>query len=377
MPAIPTTFPFSPAELDYLYTSLSATPPIRPDLRAPTDFRPLSAETGVLPAANGSAHVSFADGGEAVVGVRGEVEKTSTTTSDMGDAMDVDVDETKKPEQLRGRPEWITLTLTLPGARDDDAAVVFLEEMLREAFIVPSPTATATSSQSLQDKLVINSRWHFHLYLDVVLISSGVGIGGVNSSPLPLLSMAIYLALMDTRMPMLKSMGEEDPVFEDDWERARWLFDRAGKGKGAANGLDAEARPPVTLLVIVVGENIIFDPSREELSVADAVVGVSVGVPSALGKDNTSFTILALRTLDTAARDTMPGVPRDEAVDMNQGEKVEGVWRPKTGGVKRSVLGKIVKTVVGGDGVPGVAGDVLKGLEGFLMAERERDMVGG
>lgn len=37
------------------------------------------------------------------------------------------------------------------------------------------------------------------------------------------------------------------------------------------------ARPPVTLLVMSVQGNIIFDPSREELAVAEVVLAVSVG----------------------------------------------------------------------------------------------------
>ncbi len=35
-------------------------------------------------------------------------------------------------------------------------------------------------------------------------------------------------------------------------------------------------RPPITLLVMIVGPNIIFDPTRQELSVADVVMAVSV-----------------------------------------------------------------------------------------------------
>ena len=66
----------SPAELSYLHTSLSHTPPIRPDGRAPSQFRPLVAETSILPSTNGSARICFADGTEAVVGIKAEVEKS-------------------------------------------------------------------------------------------------------------------------------------------------------------------------------------------------------------------------------------------------------------------------------------------------------------
>src|SRR5271167_78616 len=66
----------SPAELSYLHTSLSLTPPIRPDARTPVQFRPLVAETDILPSTNGSARICFADGTEAIVGIKAEVEKS-------------------------------------------------------------------------------------------------------------------------------------------------------------------------------------------------------------------------------------------------------------------------------------------------------------
>ncbi len=80
--APPTTQPLlSPAELAYLHSSLSLSPPIRPDLRAPTQFRPLVAETDILPGTNGSARICFADGSEAIVGVKAEVEKKNKSDS--------------------------------------------------------------------------------------------------------------------------------------------------------------------------------------------------------------------------------------------------------------------------------------------------------
>src|ERR1700679_1894837 len=69
----------SPAELSYLHTSLSLTPPIRPDGRTPSQFRPLIAETDILPGTNGSARICFADGTEAIVGIKAEVEKSRSS----------------------------------------------------------------------------------------------------------------------------------------------------------------------------------------------------------------------------------------------------------------------------------------------------------
>lgn len=358
MPSLTSSLPFSPAELAYLYTSLSSVPPLRPDARPlATDFRPLRAETGVLPAVNGSAHVGFSDGREAIVGVKLEAEKTTGTkkteqSADDG-AMEVDVGEEATqngPRRAKGRQEWVTLTLTLPGLRDDDPNLVFLEEMLREPLVVHSSRLEAkdntTTTTSLQDSLVINSRWHWHIYIDVLLISPN----GLASYPLPLLSAATHLALRDTRVPRLKSEGEEDPIADDDWMASTFLYPRSKP---------ANPRPPITLLVVVVGENIIFDPSREELAVADGVIAVSVGNTA----ESEELSLLAARMINTPARDTMKGVP--QSGEVKEGVDIPGVWRPRVGGVKRSVLKSVLKAVVSG----GVARDVMTGLDEFLGIE--------
>ena len=348
MPSTTSSLPFSPAELAYLHTSLSSVPPLRPDARPlATDFRPLRAETAVLPAVNGSAHVGFSDGREAIVGVKLEVEKTARANMfeqklDNG-TMEVDSGGKAQKKTRKGKQEWVTLTLTLPGLRDDDPNLVFLEEMLREPLVVPS--SSSSDATSLQDSLVINSRWHWHIYVDLLLISSN----GLASYPLPLLSMATHLALRDTRVPRLKSEGEEDPVADDDWMASTYLYPRSTSG----------IRPPVTLLVVVVGENVIFDPSREELAVADGVVAVSIGDA---GKED-GCQILTTRMIDTPARDTMKGVPLSG--EAKEGVEVPGVWRPRVGGIQRAVLTNAVNTVLTG----GVAKDVLKGLDGFLSIE--------
>lgn len=357
MPSLASALPFSPAELAYLHTSLSSIPPLRPDARhLSTDFRPLRAETSILPSVNGSAHVGFSDGREAIVGVKLEVEKTAAASrapEKDDDAMDVDVEGGAQKKSTKGIAEWVTLTLSLPGLRDDDTSLIFLEEMLREPLVVASaaqtPNQQEKQSPTLLDKLVINSRWHWHIYIDVLLISPN----GLASYPLPLLSMATHLALRDTRIPKLKSEGEEDPIADDDWMASTYLYPRGGDAIQAA-------RPPVTLLVVVVGESVIFDPSREELAVADGVVAVSVGSNGARPED---LKMLAVRMIDTPARDTMKGVP--QSGEAPEGVDVPGVWKPRLGGIKRSILKTVVQAVFAG----GVARDVLTGLDGFLSAE--------
>lgn len=151
-----TNIPLSPAELSYLQTSLSATPPIRPDGRSPTQFRPLVAEADILPSANGSARVCFSDGTEAVVGVKAEVERTgSADVIREGESEGEDVNATGEG---KGRNEWLEVAIDVPGLRDDDALPVFLGAMLSEAL---------GADGALRDRLWINARFHWRLYVDV------------------------------------------------------------------------------------------------------------------------------------------------------------------------------------------------------------------
>lgn len=156
----------SPSELSYLHTSLSLNPPIRPDARSPTSFRPLVAETDLLPSANGSARLCFADGTEAIVGVKGEIEKAQGTQNERW--YDLMGEEDSEMGGLEGDPgrgkgskgedKWIEVTVDMPGQRDDDAIVVFLAQMIHEGLVADG---------GLRKRLVINARWHWRLYIDV------------------------------------------------------------------------------------------------------------------------------------------------------------------------------------------------------------------
>jgi exosome complex component RRP42 len=140
----------------------------------------------------------------------------------------------------------------------------------------------------------------------------------------------------------------------------------------------------VTLLIISAGDNIIFDPSREEIAVADSVLAVSIGRededPEA---NNAKLKLLSIRTIDPPSRLTQPGVPDSEnattlaaststtadevgsqnpsSTAMGSGEEVPGVWRPRRGGVKRSLISRMVKMVLEKGGV---GEEVMEGLEG-------------
>lgn len=191
--------------------------------------------------------------------------------------------------------------------------------------------------------------------LQVLLLSQPL------SYPLPLLSLTTHLALLSTKLPKLKSTGEEDPFFDDDWAAAEYLYPRSKPSSGPSYHI----RPPVTLLVISVGENVIFDPNREEISVADAVLAISI----TRSHDSDALKLLSIRSIDPPSRLTQPGVPNSENASMlgatpsdNAGqEEVSGVWRPLRGGIKRTVIARMIKTLLGKGGV---GEEVLEGLEG-------------
>lgn len=146
----------SPAELAYLHASLSLSPPIRPDGRAPTQFRPLAAETDILPGTNGSARICFADGTEAIVGVKAEVERTRGADAVYDPDHDSSTGEAAASEA--GQSDWVELSVEIPGVRDDDSGVAFLSAVLSEALLADG---------AFSARLKINRRFHWKLFLDV------------------------------------------------------------------------------------------------------------------------------------------------------------------------------------------------------------------
>lgn len=138
---------------------------------------------------------------------------------------------------------------------------------------------------------------------------------------------------------------------------------------------------------MAVGDNIIFDPSKEELAVADVALAISVadaGPPADGDGDKMdvgestaerSLRLLSIRTIDPPSRLTPPGVPR--ATDATAGaaagqaqqqpdartaetQPVEGVWKAPRGGAKVAIIGAVIaKALERG----GVADEVLDGLK--------------
>lgn len=164
----------SPAELAYLHASLSLAPPLRPDGRAAAQFRPLSAETDILPGTNGSARICFADGTEAIVGVKAEIERTRARYGAGNTLRDEGLVETAGggeaaaaaaaagTNEVEGEAGWVEIAVEIPGSRDDDAGTIYLAEMLAEALLADG---------EFVKRLWINRRFHWKLYLDVGVYS--------------------------------------------------------------------------------------------------------------------------------------------------------------------------------------------------------------
>jgi exosome complex component RRP42 len=205
-------------------------------------------------------------------------------------------------------------------------------------------------------------------FLQILLLSPPL------SYPLPLLSLTTHLALLSTRLPALLSQGDEDPLFNDDWEASTYLYPRRSKTSPSQKD-EHLVRPPITLLVTTVGPNILFDPSRDELAVAETVLAISAAQTSAATAESSGLKVVAMRTIDPPSRLTAAGVPRDvnsvtgaaatasasEVLAAREKDEGRGVWRAPRGGVRRGVVTEAVKLIVAKGGV---GEEVLGGLEG-------------
>jgi hypothetical protein len=144
------TTPLSPAELSYLRSSLLLSPPIRPDARSPTTFRPLTAELDILPSTHGSSRIVWPDGGECIVGIKAEVEKAA----------------------VDGQNKRVEVSVEVAGQRDDDPLAVFLAQSVVD-----------TIAPRLGEILKIGERWNWKVYIDVSILVFGVSF---SSRPLGL-----------------------------------------------------------------------------------------------------------------------------------------------------------------------------------------------
>jgi len=136
---------------------------------------------------------------------------------------------------------------------------------------------------------------------------------------------------------------------------------------------------------MAVKDNIIFDPSKEELAVAEVVLAVSIGERSQGGNGGMDIDsgktrdlrLLAVRTIDPPSRLTAPGIPNtlntatggtapttEQASSQRETTQEEGVWQPPRGGAKRKLIAAMIQKVLEHGGV---AEEVLDGLDGVEL----------
>lgn len=135
---------------------------------------------------------------------------------------------------------------------------------------------------------------------------------------------------------------------------------------------------------MAVGGNIIFDPAKEELAVADVALAVSVGNVASGKKGSTemevdseesgrSLRLLSIRTIDPPSRLTPPGMPNSSNPAIGavlqakqpesraaETESAEGVWKAPRGGAKVAILAAMVQKALEKGGV---SDEVLDGLQ--------------
>ena len=172
-------------------------------------------------------------------------------------------------------------------------------------------------------------------------------------------------------MPALKSEKDEDPLFDDDWDAAVHLYP---KDNAKASAQASQDKPPVIVLAMAVGQNIIFDPCMEELAVADAVLAVAC----ASATESARARIVSIRTIDPPSHLTPPGVPNSmnsatggtvpasstDALTQRELLAHSGVWTPPRGGMKRTLISQIVKLVVEEGGI---AEEVISALQAIEL----------
>ena len=227
-------------QLSYLQTSLGADTPIRPDGRSLTQFRPLTYSTSVLPLCLGSCQLSWGPF-NLLVAVKGEV--------------------------LTGSPS-LELTVDVRSERDDDPTSVLLAETL-DGLLKGGGDGHGIDMRDLE--VVHDKAWS--LRIDVVLLTTD------GSSPLTAASLALRLALLDTRLPLTTPVG----LPEDDNVADNGNSGRIGLGDFTVDDDFEHALPitsaqnvPILVLTNHCGPNTFFDASWEEEQVLTGRLAVAI-----------------------------------------------------------------------------------------------------
>jgi exosome complex component RRP42 len=121
-----------------------------------------------------------------------------------------------------------------------------------------------------------------------------------------------------------------------------------------------------------VGNNILFDPSKEEIAVAESVMAISIGFPKKSNDKTDIGRILSMRSIDPPSRLTPPGVPNSvnttttaqqfsvqDIIAARESSSDRGVWNPPRGGLPRVLVTRIMASILG----DGIIRDIVAGLD--------------
>lgn len=185
----------SKAEKSYIVTSLTSSPPLRQDGRAPHDYRIISVITGdeVAPLANGSAKIRVG-GTEVVSAVRLEVEDLTSTDAHKG--------------RIRCNVTCSPAAYPHLNGNQQDDIQSDLTSILQATFTSNdgSTSTTPTFLHQMSETLtILPGRKAWLLNLDAVVLSDGGNVYDV-------LFMACRAALWNTRVPKTRAVEYRDPT---------------------------------------------------------------------------------------------------------------------------------------------------------------------
>ena len=157
----------SPPELSYLYTSLTTSPPLRPDLRTRTQYRPYSIQSDFIVSANGSARVSWGtgrQGGDVIVVIKAQIgDSVPLSNGVYGGKVSIDV---YFPPSLKALCGKRTLGNCSDGWEEEDTSFV-VESLL--AVICPRQYSSSYGIDVRSLAITDTKAWH--VFIDCVVHS--------------------------------------------------------------------------------------------------------------------------------------------------------------------------------------------------------------
>jgi exosome complex component RRP42 len=207
--------PFSTAERSFLYESLKQTPPMRPDGRSASQFRPMEAELDVVSGSNGSAKITLSDGSECLVSIKVAVVETRSTD------------------------ELIEVDVEINTHKDDSSLTLTIKSILKSLYL-----------QNIDpSRLKLTEKFSYKLFIDVLVLAN-------YSYPLTLASHTAFMAISNTYLPKLTSSVDDKEIEEqaqfDELELVKLHLDL-----------------PIIFTFALFESNFLVDPNSQETEVCD------------------------------------------------------------------------------------------------------------